>query len=62
MLAKSFVKAKIEKKNNVFIIIITYSYYFLYYYDEIEVCNTLQEAEHKLLEIRCAGHLQIIND
>jgi len=61
MLSRMFVKAKIEKKNGVFIIIITYSYYYLYHFDEIEVCATLQEAESKLLKIRCSGHLVIIN-
>lgn len=60
--SKSFVKAKIEKKNNVFVVIITYSYYFLYYFDEIEICTTLQEAEHTLLMIRCSGHLNVMSD
>ena len=61
MLSRMFVKARIEKKNNIYVIIITYSYYYLYYFDEIEICATLQEAEHKLLEIRCSGHLVILN-
>lgn len=57
MLSKMFVKARIEKKNNVYIVVATYSYYYMYHYDEMGVYATLNEAEKSLLNIRCSGLL-----
>jgi hypothetical protein len=60
--AKSFIKAKIQKKKELYVATITYSYYGLYHYDVLSVFNTLQEAEHYLLYERCGGVIEIIED
>ena len=58
-LSRMFVKARIEKKKNLYVAAITYSYYGLYHYDVLNVFDTLQAAEHYLLYERCGGVLEI---
>ena len=55
--SKAFVKAKIEKKKSLYVATITYSYFGLYHFTEVQVCDTLEEAERILLKERCSGHL-----
>lgn len=57
MLSKMFVKARIEKTNNVYVVVASYSYYYLYHFDEVAVYPTLGEAEKALLSTRCSGFL-----
>jgi len=60
--SRSFVKAKIEKKRELYVATLTYSYYGLYHYDVLNVFSTLQEAEHYLLYERCGGVIQIVEE
>ena len=57
--SRGFIKAKIEKKKTLFVATITYSYFGLYWYDVVNVFETLQDAEHYLLLQRCGGVLSI---
>jgi len=57
MISRGFVKAKIEKKKGLYVATITYSWYGIYHFDEVMVCETLEEAERILLKERCSGHL-----
>lgn len=50
-----FIKCKIEKKKNLFVATMTYSFYGMYYYNEIKVYETLEDAEKALLWERCSG-------
>ena len=55
MLSKQFVKAKIEEKNGLFITTLTYSWYGIYHFQEVNVFNTIEEAERYMLHERCQG-------
>ena len=54
---KMFIKATIQKKNNVYIVIATYSYWGLYYFEKTEIFDSLTDANCWLLKMRCGGHL-----
>ena len=56
MWSKMYIKSRIEKKNNVFIVVITYSFFMLYNYDEVSIHSTLDEAQRHLIELRTQGH------
>ena len=58
-LSKMFVKCSIVEKKNLFISACTYSFYGLYYYDEIEIHESLEKAKDHLLSIRMNGHLSL---
>ena len=57
MWSRQFIKAKIEEKKGLFVATITYSYFGLYYYNEVTVSETIQEAEKLLLKERCSGKI-----
>ena len=56
-LSKGFVKANIKLTNNMYIVRITYSYYYIFHFDEIEVCNTIEDANDYVLQKRTDGLL-----
>lgn len=58
-LSRMFVKARIEQRQSVFCVIITWSYYGLYHYDELSVHNSLHDATEHLLTVRCNGCLSL---
>ena len=59
MLSKMFIKCSISEKKSLFVTTITYSFYGIYYYDEIDIHETLSDAKDYLLNIRMNGHLSL---
>ena len=62
VLNKQFKSAKIEKKNNVYILTITYGWYYLIDYNEVFVEPTIQEAQLRLLKERSNNHIFFFED
>jgi len=60
--SKMFIKCKIERKKELFVATMTYSYYGLYHYNEMRVYETLEEAEKALLWERCGGLLSYVSE
>lgn len=58
-LSKMFVKARIEKRKELYCAILTFSFYGLYHYDEVTIHETLEMATAYLLRERCSGHLSL---
>ena len=55
-----FISSKIEKINETsYKLTIKYSYFGLYYYDEVFVYSSLDEARNKLLDERCYDKLVV---
>ena len=57
MWSKQFQRATIEKKNNVYVLTIYYTYYFMISYNEVFVEKTLSDAKSRLLKERSADHI-----
>jgi len=60
--SKGFIKAKIQEKQGLFVAVITWSYYGIYYFDEISIHKSLNEATEHLLKVRCDGKLSLEKD
>ena len=56
---RMFCCAKIEKKKELYVSSIKYSWYGLSYFTEVEVFETLEEAKSHILKERCAGGLTL---
>jgi len=57
--SKMFVKAKIEKRKDLYVATATFSYFGLYHWDQCSVWDSLEEATDHLLRVRCGGCLSI---
>ena len=55
--SKLFIKASVVQKKSLFVARITWSWFGMSHYDEIEVFETLQEANLWILRLRTDGHL-----
>jgi hypothetical protein len=62
MWSKQFQRAIIEKKNNVYVLTIYYSYYYMFSYNEVFVEPTLELAKSRLLKERSADHITYFED
>jgi len=56
---RGFCSAKIEKKKDLFVVSITWSWYAITTWTEVEVFETLEEAKSYVLKERCAGGLTL---
>lgn len=56
---KGFCSAKIEKKKELFVVTITWSWYAIVTWTVVEVFNNLEEAKSYVLKERCAGGLTL---
>ena len=61
-LSKQFNKATIEKKNEVYILTIHYTYYYMFNYEEVFVEKTAMDAKTRLLKERSADHITYFED
>ena len=57
-LHRMFIKAKIECMKSLYIATITYSYYGIYHFEEVDVFESIVDAEKHLLFKRCGGLIQ----
>lgn len=57
MWSKQFQRATIEKKNNVYVLTIYYTYYYMFSYSDVFVEPTLELAKSRLLKERSADHI-----
>ena len=60
MWSKQFIKAKIEEKNTHVVLTITYGYYFIMTFEEVFVCDNVEQAKTRLLTERSRDHLVVI--
>jgi hypothetical protein len=60
--SKLFVRASVTKKKSLYVTRIVWSWYGLQHYSEMEVFNTLQEANQHILQRRTSGCLVYADD
>lgn len=57
-----FDSAKIESRDGVYILTVSYSYWGWFPYTEKYIYKSLELCQHKLLNIRCRNNLTVIDD
>jgi len=57
-----FKNATIKKINTAYILEVVFSYYWIFDYKEVFVFGTKEEAQTKLLNMRCHGAVSIVED
>jgi hypothetical protein len=59
--SRMYVKSNIQKKKDLFIATISWSYYGFLHYDDLEIFDSMEDAKHWILEQRTNGSLTFSN-